>query len=182
VAGESRPATWTGATSRRAYAALGVTCVTLAIAYGVWYAYSVFLVALLREFGWTRSVLGGAFSVFTLVNGAANSVLGWLVDRFGPRRLVVAGGAILALGLWADSLVETPWQLYLAFGGLTAVGVATAGWTPAVLLVQRDFPDRLGLALGIAGAGRRPSRRAHPEARRRGTGPGRRERSRSGWR
>lgn len=143
----------TGGTSLRACAALGVTCVTLAIAYGVWYAYSVFLVALLREFGWTRSVLGGAFSVFTLTNGAANSVLGWLVDRLGPRRLVVAGGIVLAAGLLADSLVETPWQLYLAFGGLTAVGVATAGWTPAVLLVQRDFPDRLGLALGIAGAG-----------------------------
>jgi MFS family permease len=153
VAVETRPATSTRATSHRTYVSLGVTCITLAIAYGVWYAYSVFLVALLREFGWTRSVLGGAFSVFTLVNGAANSVLGWLVDRLGPRRLVVAGGAILAAGLWADSLIQTPAQLYLAFGVLTAVGVATAGWTPAVLLVQRDFPDRLGLALGIAGAG-----------------------------
>lgn len=46
------------------YPALAVTVVTLALAYGVWYAYSVFLVALLREFGWSRSVLAGAFSVF----------------------------------------------------------------------------------------------------------------------
>src|SRR4029077_12032313 len=45
-----------------AYRALAVTVVTLALAYGVWYAYGVFLVALLREFGWSRSVLAGRFS------------------------------------------------------------------------------------------------------------------------
>jgi len=59
-----------------AYRALAVTVVTLALAYGVWYAYSVFLVALLKEFGWSRSVLAGAFSVFTLVSGGAGPILG----------------------------------------------------------------------------------------------------------
>jgi MFS family permease len=136
-----------------AYRSLAVTVVTLALAYGVWYAYSVFLVALLRTFGWSRSVLAGAFSVFTLVHGAANPVLGWLSDRVGPRGVIATGGVILAVALWLDSLVETPWQLYLAFGALTAVGVATAGWTPAVVLVQAQCSERLGLALGIAGAG-----------------------------
>ena len=43
-------------------AALAVIALSLAIAYGVWYSYSVFLVALLAEFGWSRSVLAGAFS------------------------------------------------------------------------------------------------------------------------
>jgi MFS family permease len=136
-----------------AYRALAVTVVTLALAYGVWYAYSVFLVALLKEFGWSRSVLAGAFSVFTLVSGGAGPVLGALADRFGPRRLILAGGVILAASLWADSLVTRAWHLYLDFGLLTAVGVATAGWTPAVVMVQRHFRARLGLALGIAGSG-----------------------------
>ncbi|OGK81272.1 MAG: hypothetical protein A2X52_16055 [Candidatus Rokubacteria bacterium GWC2_70_16] len=125
----------------------------MSLVYGTWYAYTVFLVALLRDFGWSRSTLAGAFSVFTLVHGAMNPLLGGLCDRLGPRRIIAAGGLLLALGLWADSLVNTPWQLYLAFGGLTAAGVATAGWTPAVVLVQRQFTERLGLALGIAGAG-----------------------------
>ena len=49
--------------SRAAYVTLGISCVTLALTYGVYYAYSVFLVALLREFGWSRSVLAGAFSI-----------------------------------------------------------------------------------------------------------------------
>lgn len=136
-----------------AYRALAVTVVTLALAYGVWYAYSVFLVALLREFGWSRSVLAGAFSVFTLVSGGAGPVLGSLADRFGPRRLILAGGALLAAALWADSFIARAWQLYAAFGLLTAVGVATAGWTPAVVMVQRQWSARLGLALGIAGSG-----------------------------
>ena len=136
-----------------AYRALAVTVVTLALAYGVWYAYSLFLVALLREFGWSRSVLAGAFSVFTLVSGGAGPVLGALADRFGPRRLILIGGVLLAASLWADSLVTRAWHLYLAFGLVTAVGVATAGWTPAVVMVQRQWSARLGLALGIAGSG-----------------------------
>lgn len=139
--------------SRAAYRSLGVTCVTLALVYGVWYAYSVFLVALLREFGWSRSVLAGAFSVFSLVSGGASPVLGWLGDRLGPRRVILAGGVVLAAALWADSLIASPWQLYAGFGVVTALGVATAGWTPAVILVQRQFTERLGLALGIAGSG-----------------------------
>ncbi len=136
-----------------AYRARAVTVVTLALAYGVWYAYSVFLVALLREFGWSRSVLAGAFSLFTLVSGGAGPVLGALADRFGPRRLILLGGVLLAASLWADSLVTRAWHLYLAFGLATAIGVATAGWTPAVVLVQRQWTARLGLALGIAGSG-----------------------------
>jgi MFS family permease len=135
------------------YPALAVTVVTLALAYGVWYAYSVFLVALLREFGWSRSVLAGAFSVFTLVSGGAGPVLGALADRFGPRRLILIGGMLLAASLWVDSLVARAWHLYVAFGLLTAIGVATAGWTPAVVMVQRQWKARLGLALGIAGSG-----------------------------
>jgi MFS family permease len=136
-----------------AYRALAVTVVTLALAYGVWYAYSVFLVALLKEFGWSRSVLAGAFSVFTLVSGGAGPVLGALADRFGPRRLILVGGALLAASLWADSYVTRAWHLYVGFGLLTAIGVSTAGWTPAVVMVQRQFSARLGLALGIAGSG-----------------------------
>jgi MFS family permease len=132
---------------------LAVSCVTLALAYGVYYAYAVFLVALLREFNWSRSVLAGAFSVFSLVNGIANPMLGWIGDRLGPRRLVLAGGVLLSAALWIDSLVASRWQLYAAFGMLTAAGVATAGWTPAVMLVQRRFNQQLGLAMGIAGSG-----------------------------
>ena len=132
---------------------LGVIALTLALAYGVWYAYSVVLVALLHEYGWSRSVLAGAFSVFTLVHGAVNPVVGALCDRLRPMRLMAAGGVALGLALWTDSTISAPWHLYLGFGVFTAVAVAAAGWVPALVQVQRDFQDRLGLALGIVSSG-----------------------------
>ncbi|HEU5324187.1 MAG TPA: MFS transporter [Methylomirabilota bacterium] len=132
---------------------LGATFVTLALAYGVWYSYAVFLVALLREFGWSRTVVAGGFSLFTLVHGTASFPIGWLSDRVGPRRLVLGGGLVLAAALALDGAVTRPWQLYLAFGVATAVGVAAAGWVPAAVLVQRWFPERVGTALGLTSAG-----------------------------
>jgi len=132
---------------------LGIVALTLALAYGIWYSYSVILVALLHEYGWSRSVLAGAFSVFTLVHGAVNPLVGALCDRLRPLGLMAAGGAALGLALWADSYIASPWQLYLAFGVFTAIAVAAAGWIPALVQVQRDFQDQLGLALGIVSSG-----------------------------
>ncbi len=125
----------------------------LALTYGIWYAYSVFMVVLLQEFGWSRSVLAGAFSVFTLVHGIANPLVGMVCDRLRPTRLMAIGGVALGLALWADSQIASPQGLYFLFGVLTAAAVATCGWVPAVIEVQRRFHDRLGLALGIVSAG-----------------------------
>lgn len=133
--------------------AVAATFVTLGLVYGVWYAYSVFLVALLHDFGWSRSLVAGAFSVFALVHGLLSPGLGWLVDRIGSRRLVLAGGVVLAASLVLDGAVQTPGHLYLAFGVFTAVGAAAAGWVPAVILVQGWYPRHVGLALGVVGSG-----------------------------
>jgi MFS family permease len=132
---------------------VAATFVTLGLAYGVWYGYAVFLVALLREFGWSRSVVAGAFSTFTLVHGLVAYPIGWVCDRMGPRRLILVGGVLLSLGLFLDGAVTRPWHLYLVFGVLTALGVAAAGWVPAVILVQRWYPQRLGTMLGFTSAG-----------------------------
>ena len=137
----------------RRHVTLAAIALTLGLTYGVWYSYSVFLVALLKEFGWSRSVLAGAFSVFTLVHGAANPFIGILCDRIGPRRLVMFGGAALGLALYANGYIDTPGHLYLGFGVLTALAVACCGWVPAVVLVQRQFMDRLGFSLGIVSSG-----------------------------
>lgn len=137
----------------RRHVTLGAIGLTLGLTYGVWYSYSVFLVALLNDFGWSRSVLAGAFSVFTLVHGAANPVIGMLCDRIGPRRLVIFGGAALGLALYGNSFIDSPGDLYLGFGLFTAIAVACCGWVPAVVLVQRQFMDRLALSLGIVSSG-----------------------------
>lgn len=133
--------------------ALGVVALTLAIAYGIWYAYSVFLVALLAEFGWSRSLLAGAFSVFTLVHGGVNPLVGALCARFRSLRVMAAGGAAMAVTLFLDSFISSPLHLYLGFGVATAAAIALGGWVPSLVFVQRNFQERLGLSVGIISSG-----------------------------
>lgn len=147
------PATLSSQPNTQRYAALGVIGLSLALAYGIWYSYSVVLVALLKEFGWSRSVLAGAFSVFTLVHGGVNPLIGALCARFKPLRVAAAGGAAIALALFAVSFIASPIALYLTFGVLTAFAVALAGWVPSLVHVQRNYQDRVGFSIGIISAG-----------------------------
>jgi MFS family permease len=110
-------------------------------------------VALLAEFGWSRSVLAGAFSVFTLVHGAANPLVGALCARFRPLRVMAAGGAAMGLALFADSTISTPLELFIVFGVLTALAVCAGGWVPSLVFVQSQFKERLGLSIGIISSG-----------------------------
>ncbi|MFZ2207857.1 MAG: MFS transporter, partial [Porticoccaceae bacterium] len=126
---------------------------SLGILYGVWYSYSVFLVALVGDFGWSRSVTAGAMSVFILVHGGFGPIAGRLVERFGPRRLMLVGSLVMASGLALTSLIQTWWQLYLSYGVLTAIGLGACGWVPSVILAEKWCPNRVGTALGIVTAG-----------------------------
>ncbi|HEU4366814.1 MAG TPA: MFS transporter [Methylomirabilota bacterium] len=141
------------AAPRGAGGVLAATFVTLGLAYGFWYAYSVFLVAFVHEFGWSRSVVAGAFSLLVVVHGVSGPLLGWLVERLGPRAVIAAGGLVLAAGLLAGAHIASVWQLYLAIGVLAALGVSAAGWVPAVVLIRGWFPAQIGTALGFASAG-----------------------------
>jgi MFS family permease len=141
------------AASRAEWRVLVATFVTLGLAYGFWYSYSVFLVAFLREFGWSRSVVAGAFSVLVVGHGVSGPVLGWLVERFGPRAVIASGGVVLGAALFIGAHVSAIWHLYLVFGVLASIGVSGAGWVPAVVLIRGWFPSRVGTAIGITSAG-----------------------------
>jgi MFS family permease len=143
----SRDSLWRG------WIVVGVTFVTLGLVYGVWYSYSVFLVVFLREFGWSRSLVAGAFSVFVVFHGCMSPISGWVGGRMGPRRLILAGGCALGCGLLLTAQTTEWWHLYLAFGMVTAIGVGASGWVASVVLVQGWFPDRVGTALGAVSAG-----------------------------
>ena len=140
-------------TRRGAGRVLVATFVTLGLTYGFWYAYSVFLVAFLREFGWSRSTLAGAFSLLVMMHGLSGPPLGWLVERFGPRAVIATGGVVLAASLWIGAHVTAVWHLYVTFGVLAALGVSAAGWVPSVVLIRGWFPAQVGTAIGMASAG-----------------------------
>src|SRR5438876_10723725 len=100
---------------------LVATFVTLGLAYGVWYAYSVFLVALAEELHWSRSLVAGAFAVFALVCGLSSPPLGWLAGWVGSRRVFMTGGVVLALAWIIAGAITRALQLYLAFGIMTSI-------------------------------------------------------------
>lgn len=139
--------------SRRGRIIAVTTFTTLVVIYGIWYSYSVFLVAIIRQFGWSRSLVSGAFSIFTLVTGTLGPTIGWLARRVGPRRLFLLGAVVTGIGLILTAETTAWWHLYLAFGGVTAIGISLAGWVPSVVLMQGWFPSRFGTAMGLASAG-----------------------------
>jgi len=125
----------------------------LIISYGVYYTFTVFFLAMLEQFGWSRAATSGVFSLFVVAVSAGGAVAGILIDRFGPSRVVPAGGVLLAVGLAATSQLTELWQFYLYFGVICGLGVAWCGWVPCVILVNRWFAAGRGTAMGIASAG-----------------------------
>jgi len=132
---------------------VGFSFITLALVYGIWYAYSVFFVALLKEFGWSRSIGAGAFSLFIIVSSSISPFVGNMVYSAGPRKVIIGGSFVLGIGLILSSLIQSWWQFYLFFGLVTAVGLGASGWVPNITLIQLWFRERRGLPTGIISSG-----------------------------
>ncbi len=133
---------------------IAIACgITLGLTYTVWYSFSVFYVALLESFGWSRASSAGVFSAFVLVAGVAGAVAGALADRYGPGKVGSAGALILAAGLVACSRISELWHFYVFYGVVCAIGLAGAGWIPTVTMVSRWFSAKYGQAIGISSAG-----------------------------
>ncbi len=130
-----------------------VAFITLGIVYGVWFAYSVFLVALVDDMGWSRSLTAGAISVVSIVHGLSGPFIGRLIEKLGPARVIALGGVLFTVGMALTSLAQNWWHLYLSFGVISALGIAMAGWVPFIVCVERWYDDNLGTALGFALAG-----------------------------
>ena len=87
------------------------------------------------------------------MHGVSGPLLGWLIERVGPRAVIATGGLVLAAGLFLGAHISAVSHLYAAIGLLTGLGVSAAGWVPAVVLIRGWFPTRVGTAIGIASAG-----------------------------
>src|SRR5690349_23223160 len=94
------------ASRRHAWLLLAAAFVTFAVGAACMHSYTVFLVAFIEAFGWTRGESSIAYSVSQMISGATSPLVGILVDRLGPRRLVLIGGFLLAVGLIASSFAN----------------------------------------------------------------------------
>jgi MFS transporter, OFA family, oxalate/formate antiporter len=136
-------------TSRRGGLLIGAAFVTFAISAALMHSYAVFLLAFLEEFHWSRAETSLAYSVSAFVSGASAPFVGVLVDRLGPRRLVLLGGGVLALGLLGSAYVHALWQLIVLYGVLMTVGANCLGLVVFVPILSRRFVSNRGLAISI---------------------------------
>ncbi|MFQ5895191.1 MAG: MFS transporter [Nitrospinota bacterium] len=133
---------------------VGVAFLTMALGGTVNATFSVFYIAILEEFRWSRAETALAFSLSMATFALAAAPAGALIDRWGPRRVLPAGVGVLCMGLALSSLVHAPWHLYLLYGVVTALGITLVGFVPTHTVVSRWFIRRRAIALGLAQAGR----------------------------
>ena len=112
--------------------------------------YTVFLLPLEREFGWTRSELTGVYAIYLLVNAFTAPLVGLLFDRLGPRWVYGAGIACLGSAFFLAQQLTSLWQFYLFVGVLIGLAVSLNGMVPGSALLSRWYRARLSTAIGIA--------------------------------
>jgi MFS family permease len=128
---------------------VGVSFITIAAAYGTRYSFTIFYVAMLKDLGWSRASLAGAFSLAMLIYGLFSPFIGGLMDRFGPRRLFPLATLILVLGMAASGSIQSPWHFYLTYGVLVTLGLNGLGPVPHAPIISNWFLLKRGLASGI---------------------------------
>ncbi len=136
-----------------AWVVVAVLAITLTIASGARFLFGVVLKPISEEFGWNRAQLTGAVMLAMVVLSICQPIVGILVDRIGPRKILVSGLALLGVSLIPFSFVTNLWQIYLLYGLLMSFGLAAASPVLATSLVGRWFTAKRGLAMSMATSG-----------------------------
>lgn len=113
----------------------------------------LFMEPLAREFGWSRTLLSAGPSIATATTAILSPFFGVLIDRYGPRRVVLPGLVVTMASIGAFSLMDgsaAQWIMLWVVFGIVAVSIKSTAWTAAVLSV---FNQSRGLALGLTLAG-----------------------------
>src|SRR3972149_8803697 len=116
-------------------------------------AVAFLLPPILDEFGWDRGMTAGAFSFGFLASAAWSPALGRLMDRRGPRWVLLLGVGLMGAGLALAPAVTRPGHLYATLGGVVGGGSMCLGYTGHALFLPNWFVRRRGLALGLAFSG-----------------------------
>ncbi len=116
------------------------------------YTWTLFTGPLNQRLGTTLAEIQWTFSLLVILQTFLSPLQAYLVDRFGPRNLIAAG-AILSGGSWVlASVVGSLQMLYLTYGVIGGFGTGII-YVGIIGLMVRWFPDRRGLATGLAAAG-----------------------------
>ncbi len=137
-------------TNRWTQLVIGIIC--MALVANLQYGWTLFVNPMQKAHpDWLRASIQVAFSIFVLVETWLVPVEGWLVDRFGPRPVVAAGGVLVLIAWLIDANATTLEALYV--GGVFAGLGAGCVYGTCVGNALKWFPDKRGLAAGLTAAG-----------------------------
>ena len=128
---------------------MGIVC--MAMIANLQYGWTLFVNPIADKYGWSRAAIQVAFTIFVLTETWLVPIEGYLVDRFGPRPVVLVGGILCGLGWVMNSFANTLPLLYFA-AAVSGIG-AGAVYGTCVGNALKWFPDRRGLAAGLTAAG-----------------------------
>jgi OFA family oxalate/formate antiporter-like MFS transporter len=122
------------------------------LALGAVYAWSIFVAPLEKEFGWKRADTSMVFTILVFVFGLTFIAAGRLQDKLGPFRISITGAVLNALGFFMCAYTTTQTWMFFWLGVVAATGQGFGYATP-IPVMAKWFPDRRGLAVGLAVAG-----------------------------
>ncbi len=124
------------------------------LGYGTWlYSFGVFFKPMSSEFGWTRAMTAGAYSLRSIEGGIASPLVGWAVDKYGSRIVIVIGAVISGLSFTMMPLVNSLLGFYLIYGVALSAGMSAMLYLPAWTVISKWFRRRLSLALALLSVG-----------------------------
>ena len=131
-----------------AIASFMITIMSLTVFLGT----GTLLVALQREFGWSRTALSGAFALARVEGAVLGPIEGVLVDRVGTRRMTLIGYLVMAVGFVMQSQINSLWQFYVAFI-VISLGSGLGGWLAMIAMVNNWFNRKRSMAMATAMSG-----------------------------
>ena len=132
---------------------IAVAGVCLQMALGAAYAWSVFRIPLVKEFGWSISQVSLTFTICWFILGCSSVLGGLWMNKSGPRIVAVVAGLLWGGGVFLASFsAHKLWLLYLGYGAIGGIGLGMGYIVPIAVLVKW-FPEHRGLITGIAVAG-----------------------------
>ncbi|QOY88925.1 L-lactate MFS transporter [Paludibaculum fermentans] len=122
------------------------------LALGTLYGWSVFVAPLEAQFGWKRAETSMVFTIAVIVFALSFVAAGRLQDKYGPLACSLTGGILVSLGFYLCSFTTSLNYLYLCFGVIGGLGNGFGYATP-IPVMAKWFPDKRGLAVGLAVGG-----------------------------
>ncbi len=105
-----------------------------------------------RDLGWSMAALTAGASVRSFEHGFMAPITGYLMDRFGPRRMALSGIALLTAGLFMLSQVHSLWFYYTAAATI-ALGSSLCAIVPFTVAIMSWFDEHRGRAMGLLNTG-----------------------------